>query len=116
MYNDFLGFILLASGCFLMSSAVQLRINGSISRITMLPRGMNESMIQNRAGFAKYMFPRALAVGIYTVFAGAFEIFLERSMTSFLPGLAVIVILMVLIIWYSRSLQNALRDYARNGK
>ena len=113
MFNDFIGLIRLASGCLLVSSAIQLKLNGRISRVTMIPKGMNESMIQNKEGFAKYMFPRALIVGLYTLFAGAFELVFERQMTSFLPGFAVIVVLMALIFWYSGSIQKALKDYAR---
>lgn len=68
--GGFIDIMFLASGVYLIYTAVMAKKKGSISGNVMLAKNKNENDIKDRAGFISYMYKRVLTAGIMIVIAG----------------------------------------------
>lgn len=68
--GGFIDIMFLASGVYLIYTAVMAKKKGNISGNVMLAKNKNENDIKDRAGFISYMYKRVLTAGIMIVIAG----------------------------------------------
>lgn len=68
--GGFIDILFLASGVYLIYSAVMAKKKGSITDNVMLARNMSEHDIIDKAGFIAYMYKRVILAGVMIIAAG----------------------------------------------
>ncbi len=66
--------LIISGGFYLIYAAVVLKTRGEIIKGVMVSRDVNVDNIRDKEGFIRYMFPRVLLMGIFTVAMGGIHV------------------------------------------
>lgn len=104
-------FIFLASGAYLVGTAVIAKAQGNIAANVMLGKNVTESDIQDKVGFIEYMYKRLMLSGVLIIIASVLQ--LVNDYYVFSNALTIIGVLLILaaITIYTRSYFNAQRRF-----
>ncbi len=108
--GGFIDIMFLASGVYLIYTAVMAKKKGSISGNVMLAKNKNENDIKDREGFISYMYKRVLTAGIMIVIAGIIHMVNDYFIYSkTLTWIGIGVILAAIAIYTAAYLQGQKR-------
>lgn len=93
-------FLFLASGIYLIYSAVMAKRKGSIAANVMLSKGANENDIKDKVGFIDYMYKKIILAGVMIIFASLIHLINDYYVHSIqLTWVGIVVILLALAIY-----------------
>lgn len=100
MNIDIMGLVLLLCGLYIIYAAVILKKDGIVTRSIMASKAKDPDRMRDREGFASYIFPRALGLGVVCCLESVWEIFLAPKgspFTQISPFLLLLVFLAVIV-------------------
>lgn len=93
-------FLFLASGIYLIYSAVMAKRKGSIAANVMLSKGANEHDIKDKVGFIDYMYKKIMLAGVMIILASVIHLVNDYYIHSIqLTWVGIVVILLALVIY-----------------
>lgn len=115
--GGFIDILFLASGVYLIYTAIMAKKKGNIIGNVMLGKDMNENDIKDRTGFISYMYKRVLTAGIMIVIAGIIHMVNDYFIYSkTLTWIGIGVILAAIALYTAAYLQGQKRYMRIQGK
>lgn len=105
-------FLFLASGGYLVGTAIMAKSQGSITANVMLGKGVNESDINDKAGFIDFMYKRLLLSGMLIIIASIVHLVNDYYLLSNTLTLIGVVLIVAAIFIYTKAYMDAQRRYA----
>lgn len=103
--------IFLASGVYLIFTAVMAKKNGNIASNVMLGKNMSEKDIKDKIGFIDYMYKRMIAAGVIIILASAVYMANDYYVHSTVLTWVGIVMILVAIVIYTLSYLRGRKRY-----
>ena len=104
-------FIFLASGAYLVGTAVMAKAQGNIAANVMLGKNVAESDIQDKVGFIDYMYKRLLLSGVLIIIASVLHLINDYYIFSNVLTIIGVLLILAALIIYTRSYFNAQERY-----
>lgn len=104
-------FIFLASGAYLVGTAVMAKAQGNIAANVMLGKNVTESDIQDKVGFIEYMYKRLLLSGVLIIIASVLHLINDYYIFSNVLTIIGVLLILTALIIYTRSYFNAQRRF-----
>ena len=105
-------FLFLASGGYLVGTAVMAKSQGNIAANVMLGKGVNESDINDKAGFIDFMYKRLLLSGVLIIIASIVHLVNDYYFVSNTLTLVGVVLIVAAIFIYTKAYMDAQKRYA----
>ena len=104
-------FIFMASGAYLVGTAVMAKAQGKIAANVMLGKNVMESDIQDKMGFIEYMYKRLLLSGVLIIMASVLHLVNDYYIFSNILTIIGVLLIVAALIIYTRSYFNAQRRF-----
>ncbi len=99
--------LIVMCGIYIIYTMVRMKREGKINPSVLLGKNITESMIKDKEGFIKYMYPKAMGLGIITVVCGIAdylnEIMGNFRIVSFLIMIAFFVVLAIYCVYANKA-------------
>lgn len=106
--NSWFDVLIVLCGVYVIFTTVKMKNGGEINASVILGKNITEGMIRDRDGFVKYMYPRAMALGIITVVFGIIDFFFG---TSKIVGFSIIVAFLIILAIYCHQISIARKRF-----
>lgn len=103
--------LFLASGAYLIGTALMAKVQGAISANVMLGKNTNEKDIADKAGFIEYMYKRILLAGLLIIAASIVHLVNDYFIGSNLLTWVGISVMLIAIIIYAASYKKGQAMY-----
>ena len=104
-------FLFLASGGYLVGTAVMAKAQGNIAANVMLGKGVNESDINDKVGFIEFMYKRLMLSGVLIIIASIVHLANDYYFFSGALTLVGIVLILAAIFIYTKAYIDAQKRY-----
>ena len=104
--------LFLASGGYLVGTAIMAKSRGNITANVMLGKGVNESDINDKVGFIDFMYKRLLLSGVLIIIASIVHLVNDYYLFSNTLTLVGVVLIVAAIIIYTKAYMDAQKRYA----
>ncbi len=99
-FSSLMDIIIVVGGAYIAYAAILLKLTGEIKESVLLGKTMNIKKCKDLEGFKNFLFPRALAMGIFTVFFGVAGIVNTKVVALGNLYFGLLGVLLVILIWY----------------
>ena len=110
-FSSLMDIIIIVGGAYIAYAAILLKLTGEIKESVLLGKTMNIRKCKDLEGFKKFLFPRALAMGIFTVLFGIAGIINTKVAPLGNLYFVLLGVLMVILIWYFLEYRKGIRRY-----
>lgn len=106
-------FLFLASGAYLVGTALMAKKQGNVVENVMLGKNMSEKDIEDKSGFIEYMYKRLLVSGVLIVAASLVHLANDYYIGSNALTWGGIVILLIALVLYVNAYRNGQKLYMK---
>ena len=105
-------FLFLASGAYLVGTAVMAKSQGNIAANVMLGKGVNENDINDKPAFIDFMYKRLLLSGVLIIIASIVHLVNDYYLVSNALTLVGVILIAAAIFIYTKAYMDAQKRYA----
>lgn len=106
-------FLFLASGTYLVGTALMAKKQGNVAANVMLGKNMSEKDIEDKAAFIDYMYKRLMLAGVLIMVAALVHLANDYYFGSYVFTLIGIAILLIGLVIYVNAYRNAQKLYMK---
>ena len=104
--------LFLASGGYLIGTAIMAKSRGNITANVMLGKGVTENDIKDKAGFIDFMYKRLLLSGVLIIIASIVHLVNDYYIVSNTLTLVGVILIVAAIFIYTKAYMDAQKRYA----
>ena len=108
---DIIDALCVASGVYLVYTAIVMKVQGKIISNVVLNKGRDESAIRDKEGFIRFLYGKLILVGILVMLAGAANMINFHMIGSGIITLISTILFAAAIAGYGVAVNKALRKY-----
>ena len=106
-------FLFLASGTYLVGTALMAKKQGNVAANVMLGKNMSEKDIEDKAAFIDYMYKRLMLAGVLIMAAALVHLVNDYYFGSYVFTLIGIAVLLIGLVIYVNAYRNAQKLYMK---
>lgn len=99
-FSSLMDIIIIVGGAYIAYAAILLKLTGEIKESVLLGKNMDVKKCKDLEGFKRFLFPRALLMGIFTVLFGVAGIVNAQVVDLGNLYFGLLGLLLVLLVWY----------------